>query len=381
MADGDEDDGEEPEMEEALVSEMPEGPLPPRIDGADILSGIGRNAATSRTPLFVDLPKQDYDGHEIRMPPHRHKEKPHFVGHRGSTLDIAKAFLAVVVPPLDFLYVFTMLTFSMHFSYPRFVWVFVLIGFVPVFISLMLARGAGAFRHYDSQVAAAGAKWHRLTAILFSFAFVSAAIAGELNYWYFSHVFYYLDSMKTYSNINPAETDGVRLMDAGKVFFSEGSRVATDMGMSYTTWDVYCVAPITTDEGMASQGNSLSTYDLWAVGVNCCRSADTNFHCGAYGDPAARAGLRQISENQRGFFRLAVEQAEAAYNIRSAHPVFFYWTQDPAEQESDFFTDAFANWVMLTSIHFVANLFVVILFFWACNPAQRDVDSLMDLAK
>lgn len=378
----DEDEGEEPEFEEALEDERPEGPEPPPPPpGASILSGIGRNAATSRTPLFVDLPKQDYEGQVIHLPPHQHREKHHFPGNRGSTLDMMKAFLAVVAPPLDFLYVFSILSFSAHFWYPRFVWVFVGIGFLPVFLTLAAARGAGAFKVYDSQVAAASAKWYRLAAVLFSFAFITAAIAGELNYWYFSHNFYFLDSMKTYANINPAETDGVRLMDAGKVYFAEGARVATDMGMSYTTWDIYCVAPITTDVGMASQGNTLSTYDLWAVGVNCCRSADTNFHCGSYGDPYARAGLRQISANQREFFALAVQQAEAAYNIRSAHPVFFYWTKDPAEEESDFFTEAFANWVMITSLHFVANLFVVIFFFWACNPAVRELDSLMDLAK
>lgn len=377
---GDED---EPELEDAIQDERDPPPIPPPPPpGQSIIGAIGRNAATSRTPLFVDLPKQDYEGHDIHMLPHKHKEKPHFVGNRGSALDGVKAMFALVGPPLDFLYVFSLLTFDTHFWYPTFVWVLVQIGFLPVFFSIMASKGAGAFKVYDSQVQAAGAKWYRLLSFLFLFAYVAGCIAGELNYWFFSHQFYFLDSMKTYSNINPAETPGVQLMDAGKVFFSSGARVATDMGMSYTTWDVYCVAPITTDAGMSSQGRTLTTYDLWAVGVNCCRSADTNFHCGAYGDPAARAGLRQISENQRGFFRLAVEQAEAAYNIRSAHPVFFYWVQDPSEEESEFFTEAFMNWCMLSSLHFMSNMFVVIWFFWACNPSVRDVDSMFeDLAK
>eukprot|EP00438_Fugacium_kawagutii_P009189 Skav234281 [mRNA] locus=scaffold2271:7000:9362:+ [translate_table: standard] len=59
--------------------------------------------------------------------------------------------------------------------------------------------------------------------------------------------------------------------------------------MAFKNVDTYCVAPITVTKG-------------------------------EYNNPNAHSGLRLLSDDQRGFYRLAVEQAE--------HPLFFYWTED-----------------------------------------------------
>ena len=50
---------------------------------------------------------------------------------------------------------------------------------------------------------------------------------------------------------------------------------------------------------------------MWAVGVNCCDSGMTNFHCGHYNNPDARF----IGEEYNKMFRLAVEQTEANYTF------------------------------------------------------------------
>merc|ERR1719199_1199648 len=122
--------------------------------------------------------------------------------------------------------------------------------------------------------------------------------------------------------------------------------------MSYVNSDTYCVAPIT------MESKSLARYDFWAIGVNCCNSDDPDFkNCGEVQNPDARAGLRLVYPDQNDFFRLAVQQAEAEYDIEASdQPLFFYWVQDP-ERESEKFlrygleTVALGNILYFLGVH------------------------------
>merc|ERR1719443_992372 len=116
--------------------------------------------------------------------------------------------------------------------------------------------------------------------------------------------------MNSYPSVNPATKRGQQMMDSGRVYFAPGTALDVKKSMGFKNHDTYCVAPIT------NGCDKLPTYDFWAVGVNCCNGASTAFRCGDFNNPHARSGLRVIREDQHPFFRLAVKQAEAAYNIK-----------------------------------------------------------------
>jgi len=281
--------------------------------------------------------------------------------------DMASAIACLVLPPLIFFATISLLSFRFRFNQPRIAWSLAFAMVIPTGLAASMARKA------SNEGRDAG--WARLAAILLALAFATGCAAGDLLFWYFSQPFFLLDSLTAYDEVMPTEVDGVRLMDAGRVRFAEGTRLATDMAMSFTSWDIYCVAPITSSEGLPSQGSRLNSYDLWAVGVNCCSSAQANFHCGEYGDPSARGGLRQVSAEARPYFGLAVQQAEAAYNIEARHPLFFYWVKDPQKEQKLFFEAAFSNWVLANGMHFAVNAFVVATYVVLFARASKERDA------
>lgn len=132
--------------------------------------------------------------------------------------------------------------------------------------------------------------------------------------------------LKFYKDVDVGQMKGQQMMDAGLVDFDHGT---LDLRKSLGFRDggnTYCVAPITNGEG------SLPVYDFWAVGVNCCSSTRPDFECGEYSNPKARVGLRLLSADDRPHFKLAVQSAEATFNLRAAHPLFFEWVEDPVNE-------------------------------------------------
>lgn len=274
---------------------------------------------------------------------------------RGA-VNIPALLFNLFIPPLLFLVLFGIITFSIHYQYPIFVWwIWSLIAFVPLFLAFRLAW---RYRHGGRN------RWY-----LFSFftLFVATALSAGLGsaiYWTSMYPFYFIGGLKTVSNVNPALRPGQGLMDAGKVYFADGVKLNYTTGMSFTSYDNYCVAPIVMED------SAPASYDFWAVGVNCCEPNNPEFRCGEFGNARARAGIRLMREEQRLFFRLAVQQAEAAYGLKADHPLFFYWVKDPDEQLMRYMADGYKYFVLALGLHGALNLFFVISFMIAFAPRQ-----------
>jgi len=162
-------------------------------------------------------------------------------------------------------------------------------------------------------------------------------------------------SMSIYFDVNP-DVPGAQMVDAGRVLFLPGSRVAGGMAAGFKSGSVYCVAPVTLGKPLPG-----ASYDFWAVGVDCC-PGDGNkvdFRCGDVGDPAAYAGVRLLDDGQRPYYRLAVQQAEAAYRIRAPRPIFFHWSRDPIAEVHDSFYKARRRFSAAAATAFTVQFFLM----------------------
>jgi len=313
-----------------------------------------KTADDCKKPLNLTMPVHYHAKHGdeggMRVERRQHnKNHVFFEKWRINGAIIMKAIICLLVPPLIFFWTTMFLSFFTHFKYPKRVWPIAILAFLPVIFSAF-----GTLRSYRIGL---DCRWAVSSTILFAVAFVAGMLLGDINYLTNMHHFYFISSLKSYSNIKPAEVSGTQLMDAGRVQFAEGTKLLIDMGMSFTMWDTYCVAPL----GSSAGGPSLASYDLWAVGKNCCRSDNPTFACGEYQNPNARSGLRQTNEAERLYYALAVQQAEAAYDITARHPIFFHWVEDADSTMQQYFTKGFRAWVFMIFCHMTINSFVVVM--------------------
>jgi len=203
---------------------------------------------------------------------------------------------------------------------------------------------------------------------MFTIVALNVAVAVAVGYIWGDYVhqrfmkpFQDISNLNTYPNVHPSLYNGQQLMDAGEIEFIAGSHLDLAKSYGFKNEDIYCVAPVVGPDQKAGNGTKLATYDFWAVGTNCCSGHTPDYHCGEFSNPRARKGLRLMRDDERNFFRLAVEEAKAAYNIEANHPVFMYWMENPSIEVKQYQEDGYSRFYLGLLAFALVQLCVVIL--------------------
>eukprot|EP00419_Tripos_fusus_P014806 CAMPEP_0172741898 /NCGR_PEP_ID=MMETSP1074-20121228/128252_1 /TAXON_ID=2916 /ORGANISM="Ceratium fusus, Strain PA161109" /LENGTH=247 /DNA_ID=CAMNT_0013572315 /DNA_START=243 /DNA_END=986 /DNA_ORIENTATION=- len=191
-------------------------------------------------------------------------------------------------------------------------------------------------------------------------AWSAAFVAGDVNFYQNMQPYFDLKNLNVYPDVDPAVMRGQMIMDAGRIDFTKNARLDLKRSIGFKNVDVYCVAPVSKAKNATSKDlETLPNYDFWAVGVNCCSGNAPDFHCGEFNSATAHGGLRLTRDDQRPFFRLAVQQAEAAYNIKAVHPLFFIWMKDPHAATESMWVEGVKEYMIGLFTHFSVQMFLV----------------------
>jgi len=299
------------------------------------------------------------DAYGTFMPPAVPSKAPAgaFVHSQRRRLNIVAMAMALFVPWVLFSTLYAVLSFSLHYTEPTTTYGIVGVGFLVVLLSAFFAVDAVRRKELPDG-SRRQPSWYIFICVTSLLAWVLAVGAGETNFVENLQPFYDVLNLNTYQSVDPSKMRGQQLMDAGRIIFVKEATLDLSKAMSFKNLDRYCVAPVTMSSGNESHA-TLANYDFWAVGTNCC--TDTGeFHCGDFHNPHAHAGLRLMRDEQRAFFRLAVQQAEAAHSVKAIHPLFFTWMQDPVVELNSYQDEGFKYYTVGMFSHFVLQLFLVL---------------------
>jgi len=278
---------------------------------------------------------------------HKRPEGQTWVPGKRKRLNLVGIAVNILIPPFFFAGIFWALAFQLRYNWPSWAWSTVVLGLAVTGTSFLVNRFSKG-REMQPM-------WYRFFTMAMFAGVVLGSIAGDYIYKNIMEAALDFRNLNSYPAVDPSRQKGQQLMDAGRIFFADGTHLELSKSMGFQNFEEYCVAPI------VKGGDQLDSYDFWAVGVGCCDNPRKEFRCGEYNNPHAISGLRFLDEGKRPFFRLAVQQAEAAYGIRARHPLFFTWTQDPLAIVSAQVAQAYRLFFYGILSYFVLNLFFVIV--------------------
>jgi hypothetical protein len=187
-------------------------------------------------------------------------------------------------------------------------------------------------------------------------ALIWGYLGGDANFETYMRPFYEMSELSTYPAVDPSKYVGLQLVDAGQIEFTKGSQLWLQKSMGFKDKDVYCVAPIVSGLNVTQ-----STYDFWAVGINCCSGHNPDFHCGEYSNPLARKGLRLMDRKTMDIFRLVVKKAEVEFNLKAKHPLFMYWLSDTESELNSWQDDGSKSFIHSVVGYSILQFFLVIV--------------------
>jgi len=288
-------------------------------------------------------------------------------GNAGFKLGPMEILCGVFWPTLMFVYIFRMNLGWWRHSY----WLETMILAVVLPVLFNIWRSLAMYKRLRQGTAR---RWKLVMTVVMWFVICYACFQGDKAYWRFAKSYYDFQNMASYINIDPSIDRGQTYMDAGQVYFKEGTQVEVSKAIAFQEDEIYCVAPIVQqtldgggDGGVSLNGNTLKmpasgTVDFWAVGINCCDPSGLNFKCGESKNPLARAGIRVLRDDIRPFFLMAVQEWTAWLRLPAKHPLFFHWVQDPLLQVDMFWFNAMKMFYVDTAKCIVGALGGTIIF-------------------
>ena len=265
-------------------------------------------------------------------------------------LDVLSVFQCLFLPWLFFCAIFALLSCSLHFYRPTLTYILVALGGLLLaglcWTSLRLVKSLQEPSWYTFLFATMVVAW--LLGVTF----------GNMNFAATTSPYHSYLNMDVLPEVSVEKSTGEEVMPAGRAFFGTNSLLDIRRSMAFKNVDTYCVAPISIAKGVIQP---LENYDFWAIGLNCCSLNTADFHCGKYQNPHAHSGLRLLNDEQRSFYRLAVEQAEAAYSIKAEHPLFFYWTEDATAEMDSFQQNGYKYFLIGMLGHFAFQTVCVLV--------------------
>mmetsp|Transcript_34041 Transcript_34041/g.60200 ORF Transcript_34041/g.60200 Transcript_34041/m.60200 type:complete len:341 (+) Transcript_34041:116-1138(+) len=260
------------------------------------------------------------------------------------------------VPWFLFTYVFAMVAFHVHYDHPMTCICLCLVPFIigAILICAKIVDHLSLKFHEELEYTELEPNWHVFLIVTCLLAFALACMFGQMTFVTYSVPYYNLKNLNTYTNIDTAAYQGDMLMDAGTVMWQEGTKVDVSKSMGFKDDEMFCVAPIITNEAKQE------TYDFWAIGKNCCTGNQPDFRCPEVENTRARGSVRLLSDADRPFYRLAVQQAEGMYKIRANHPVFFTWEDEPLKKQEEMMLRCRTNFYYASMTYFVFQLFIVL---------------------